>query len=120
MTRKFGEIMVDHRASPGIPAEQARKFGYDPTQVKEGALFEAATMTCCHCGTVVVRNPLRTRERATCFKCNDYICDWCEAASRKPDYVHTPMKAVVDLVQSGKSPLVSTFPNPVLIPKKGG
>jgi hypothetical protein len=118
--KKFGEILVDHRASPGIPADAARRFGYEPEQVKEGALFEAPTKTCCHCGTIVVLNPLRHRERATCFKCNDYICDWCELATRQADYRHIPRMAVVDSVQSGKFTLGGTAIHPVLIPRKEG
>jgi hypothetical protein len=118
--RKFGEIMIDHRASPGIPADKARMLGYEPEQVAEGKLFEAATKTCCHCGTIVVLNPLRQRERATCFRCNDYICDWCERATREPSYVHRPMIAVVDSVQSGKFTLGGTSVNPVLIPREEG
>ena len=93
-----GEIMVDHRASPGIPADMARRLGYDPQQVKEGALFEAATMGCSHCGTIVVMNPLRKRERAYCPQCNRYICDWCEQARHQPDYVHRTIRQIAELV----------------------
>jgi hypothetical protein len=115
----LGEIVVDHRASPGIPPEMAVKLGYDPSQVAEGKVFEAATMTCAHCGTIVVLNPLRVRGRHHCFRCNKYICDLCEAASRHPDYVHLPLKAVVDSIQSGKFTLGGTSVNPVLTPRKG-
>lgn len=117
---KFGEIVVDHRASPGLTEEEAIRHGYHPSQVKEGALFEAATMTCAHCGRIVIRNPLRTRERASCLKCSQYICDWCDEERRKPDYVHRPWKAVVDLVQSGRFTMAGTSVHPVLIPQKGG
>ena len=36
---------------------------------------EFATVTCCHCNTVVILNPLRTRKRGYCAKCDAYICD---------------------------------------------
>jgi hypothetical protein len=116
--KKEGEVMIDHRASPGIPADMAEKFGFHPDQVKEGALFEAATMTCWHCGRVVIRNPLRERARPHCYQCNQYICDICDGVRRQPDYVHRPWKAVVDLVQSGKFTMAGTSVNPVLIPRK--
>jgi len=117
--KKEGEVMIDHRASPGLTADEAAKFGFHPDQVKEGALFEAATMTCAHCNRVVIRNPLRVRERATCLQCNQYICDLCDGARRQPDYVHRPWKAIADLVQSGKFTMAGTSVNPVLIPRKG-
>jgi hypothetical protein len=97
-----GYVMVDHRASPGIPEDKAIKFGYHPDQVKEGALFEAAILKCRHCPRNIVKNPLRTRERAFCLQCNSYICDWCEAARRHPDYVHRTMEDIAELVLSGK------------------
>lgn len=97
-----GYIMVDHRASPGIPEDMAIKLGYHPKQVKEGSTFESAVMSCSHCNTQVILNPLRTRERHYCPKCNLYICDWCEAARHQPDYVHRSMAEYADLVMSGK------------------
>jgi len=41
-----GEIFVDHRASPGIPADLARRLGFHPDQVKAGAIFDAPTLGC--------------------------------------------------------------------------
>ena len=49
MKQREGYLMVDHRASPGIPEDVARQIGMDPAQVKEGKLLEAATLTCSHC-----------------------------------------------------------------------
>jgi hypothetical protein len=119
--KKFGEIVVDHRASPGIPENMAVRLGYHPSQVKEGALFEAATMTCVHCNRPVIRNPMRTRERAWCAQCGcQYICDWCDLERHKPDYVHRSFHAVVDLMQTGRFTYGSTSVSPVLIPKKEG
>src|SRR5712664_2984744 len=80
--------MVDHRASPGLSEKDALALGYHPTQVKEGQVFEAKTNHCNHCGTVVMINPLRTRDRAYCQLCNKYICDNCGITQRLPDYVH--------------------------------
>lgn len=97
MARHEGYLLVDHRASPGLPPDIARQSGYDPRHCGEGRVFEAATLTCSHCKCTVVKNPLRTRERAYCFKCNHYLCDGCAVAARHPDYVHLPYAKRVDL-----------------------
>jgi hypothetical protein len=92
-----GEIFVDHRASPGLPEDIARKAGYDPRFAGEGKVFEAATLLCSHCGGRWIKNTSRIRERATCLKCsNHYICDLCDAARRAPDYIHRPFCAVIE------------------------
>lgn len=88
--------MVDHRASPGLPEELARKLGMNPAECGEGKLFETASLTCSHCKTAVMKNPLRVRERAHCFKCDHYVCDLCAVAMVQPDYVHTPFEKRVD------------------------
>ncbi len=83
-----GYLMVDHRASPGLTPEEAVRLGYSPGLVGEGQLFETKTNHCNHCGTVVIINPLRTRERSYCSYCDKYICDNCGISSKLPDYVH--------------------------------
>jgi hypothetical protein len=91
--------MVDHRFSPGLTEDEARQSGFDPKYCGEGKLFEADTLTCSHCKNTVVKNPLRTRERANCFKCGfHYICDACAFAATQPDYSHTPFEKYVDNV----------------------
>ena len=99
MTKEHGYLMIDHRASPGLPEDVARKSGFLPELAKECKLFEASTLTCAHCKTVVVKNPFRVREREQCFKCNNhYICDFCASAARHPDYVHVPFSKFADVV----------------------
>jgi hypothetical protein len=93
-----GYLLVDHRASPGLPEEIARLSGYDPQHCGEGKLFEAATLTCSHCKVTVVKNPLRTRERPYCAKCDHYICDLCAFRASQPDYSHTPFDKIIDQV----------------------
>jgi hypothetical protein len=83
-----GYLIVDHRNSPGLHANFARRHGYHPDQVSEGSMYEADTYGCPHCGGVVIKNPLRTRPREICFRCNVFICDTCAAVMRHPDYVH--------------------------------
>lgn len=75
---KEGYLLVDHRESPGISEETAHAAGL-PVGAGKG-VFEAPTYTCSHCCRVVVLNPLRNRDRAWCWSCDRYICDWCGAA----------------------------------------
>lgn len=93
-----GYLMIDHRASPGLPEDLARATGLDPKYCGEGKVFEAATLTCSHCKAVVVKNPLRTRERAKCARCGwHYVCDMCAAEMASPDYDHLPFEALVEI-----------------------
>lgn len=99
MIQSKGYLIIDHRASPGLPESLALKLGLDPKQVGEGRYYEADTLTCVHCKTVQIKNLFRTRERANCSKCGDhYICDLCAAAMRRSDYDHTPYDKLVDKV----------------------
>ena len=41
----------------------------------ENSVFEADTLTCSHCGTIVVLNKERKRARNWCRHCNCYVCD---------------------------------------------
>jgi len=119
MKNPEGELFLDHRASPGIPPAQARQMGYEPSQVGEGKLFEAATLMCEHCHQIAIKNPMRTRERAFCMQCGGaYICDLCDDERRRPDYVHLPFRKIVDLVATGKATAVSLGVRPLLIPTK--
>ncbi len=98
MKQKEGYLFVDHQASPGLPEDVAIASGYDPLMCKEGKQFEAATLTCAHCKTAVVKNPLRARERVTCMKCSGrYICDVCGLRMSMPDYNHAPYEKYVDV-----------------------
>src|ERR1700704_492956 len=85
-----GELRIDHSASPGLPEDVARAIGYDPKLCGEGKVFEAATLTCWECRGVVVKNPLRSRDRHTC-SCNNYLCDMCAFRLSLPDAIHKPL-----------------------------
>lgn len=90
--RKFeGCLIIDHRESPGITPEQAR-FG---PAVGKGKMLEAPTYSCVHCQRVVIMNPLRTRARVYCGKCDDYVCDPCEA--RRALNQHAPHKSFAQI-----------------------
>jgi hypothetical protein len=95
LKRHEGWLFIDHRASPGLPEHVARLAGYDPKLCREGALFETATLTCCHCGNAYAKNPFRVRAREYCKPCDHYICDGCYGLSQHADYVHIPFKARV-------------------------
>jgi hypothetical protein len=89
--RKFeGCLIIDHRESPGLTPEQVQ--GRGPV-VGKGQLFESATSTCVHCQAIVILNPLRTRPRHYCAKCDDFICDACAA------FPCVPFAKVMDAVQ---------------------
>jgi hypothetical protein len=94
LKRHEGWLMIDHRASPGIPADIAIKLGLDPKQVAGGRLMEAATLTCNHCGNAWKKNPLRTRPREYCKLCDHYICDRCGRLRTHAGYVHRTKEAL--------------------------
>ena len=102
MPKQMGYLMVDHRASPGLPEDIARQVGYDPRFCGEGKVYEVDTLTCAHCKCAVVPNVFRTRERAQCFICEakggKYICDVCAFKASQPDYVHVSFQQTVESV----------------------
>lgn len=101
MAFKTGYLLIDHRASPGLPEDVARASGYDPELCKEGKQYEADTLTCTHCRVVVAKSPTRDKSgmpRAHCSKCSfRYICDVCAFKMSQPDYNHMPFEKYVDI-----------------------
>ena len=93
-----GYISVDHRASPGIPGDKAIAMGFKPEQVGEGTLFEAPTLICAHCGSVVIVNPARTRAREHCINCDQYICDGCGLERKQSGYIHKSHKEKLEIL----------------------
>lgn len=76
--RQGGFLIVDHSASPGIPADLATKWERMGIPVaREGVTLEMDTHTCTHCQKLVLRNPLRKRLREVCRKCMHVVCDSC-------------------------------------------
>ena len=74
---KEGHLLVDHRASPGIVQADLLTTSMRMPEMPGGKQFEAATLTCCHCNRVVIKNPQRLRDRGFCRKCNHFVCDNC-------------------------------------------
>jgi hypothetical protein len=113
--RAHGYVFADHRASPGIPEATARKLGLEPSLVREGAVMEADTLHCIHCGGHWIKNPLRTRERPWCTACDTYMCDNCAALSRQPGYVHMTVRELADKIASGQWEMIGgTMAQPIL------
>ncbi len=112
-----GYLIIDHRNSPGIPEELARRSGLPPGAVREGGVLEMKTKRCRHCGGVVVLNPERFRARHTCVGCGgEFICDGCKAASLEPGYIHRSFEHLADAVRSGRYILGGSPSAPLLIP----
>jgi|SRR5882672_877468 len=122
-TDKDGELEINHQASPGLTIEQGRRLGYDGRDLDllgEGKIWRTPTLACCHCPSVVVLNPLRTRGRTFCPKCNHYMCDSCAMVAREPDYVHRSRQELVEMIRSGKWRFAGGgMSNPVLLPVLG-
>lgn len=94
-----GYLLIDHRNAPGNDAAEAARAGVP--FVPGGALFESATITCAHCHAVVVLNPLRTRERGYCRRCDHYVCDKPECSVDC-----TPLRAMMDEARLKELPLI--------------
>lgn len=113
---QMGEIVVDHRASPGLPEDIALAAGYDPKFCREGKMYEQATMACAHCPNVVLKNPFRTRDRHYCAKCSGrYICDPCAFKATLSDYVHAPNAKFYDDLKDGK--ITNERPATLILPQ---
>jgi hypothetical protein len=89
-------LMIDHRSSPGLPAEMVRQSDLPPGA--RGGMFEAPTVTCSHCQRNIVINPLRSQDkpRAYCAKCDHYICDNCGVTMKLNGWICYPWKQLED------------------------
>jgi len=87
-----GYLIVDNRHAP-VPKHPTREF------IGAGqAVTELPTVTCSHCHAQLIVNPLRTRERPYCRKCDHYLCDGCAAVATLTGEC-TPMTKTLDLAQ---------------------
>ena len=75
-----GYLIVDNRASGGT-------------------LQEYATLTCCHCGSMVVLHPQRTRARGYCPRQYAYRCDDNMCAVNCANGICPPVEQCVELAQ---------------------
>ena len=90
-----GYMYLDNRHAPVDDATMIAA-GYVPGAGR--GLYESATYTCSHCNYVVVIEPARTRPRGYCKKCDQRICDGCEAI-KAVTFECLPMKKLADDVQ---------------------
>lgn len=93
---KENYIEIDHRAGDGITPEQAASGPAGTIPVGRGMRFQSATINCSHCKSEVVLNPLRTRSRGYCPKCDHYVCDGCEAIRAATGGECFPFSKVLD------------------------
>lgn len=88
-------MYIDNRHAPVDDATMVA-LGYVPGSGR--GVYESATYTCSHCNCVVVIEPKRTRERGYCRKCDQRICDPCNAL-KAMNFECLPMKKLADDVQ---------------------
>jgi hypothetical protein len=96
LRRHEGYFLVDNRNSDGVPEQLLQPLGIPPAAGR--GLFEAPIVMCSHCQKGVLLNPLRTRARPYCAKCDHYICDGCAAIMARTLECR-PYKALVDKLQ---------------------
>lgn len=73
-----GILLLDHRNSPGVPAEMLRQAGL-PDSAGRG-LYETPIYTCAHCqaGVPVIVKAFGVREhRFVCSGCQKVLCNRC-------------------------------------------
>lgn len=102
-----GELVIDHRASPGLTAEDVGTF--DTPTVPKGTLYESAVAVCGHCSYAIILEPKRTRERGWCSKCDRYLCDDCSrvlATTLQCRSIKQQIDQLHDLAERGSSPFL--------------
>lgn len=89
-----GLLLIDNRHAP-VPQNPHREFaGAGPAAVRE-----MPTLTCSHCQRQMIVQPLRTRERPYCRRCDHYICDDCALIAKLNGGECEPMTAKLDRLQ---------------------
>ncbi len=78
-TQRTGEgyLQIDHRDSPGITDDEIVRLGMAIPLGHGQENLELPILKCWHCQTMLVRNPLRVRDRGYCPGCDRYLCDLC-------------------------------------------
>lgn len=89
-----GVLLIDNGHAP-TPAHPSRNF----IGAGSAGRLEVPMLTCSHCHAQVVVNPLRTRERHYCRKCDHYLCDQCAVIATVNGGECTPMNKTLDLAQ---------------------
>lgn len=89
-----GYLIIDNRHAP-VPKHQTHQFA----GAGVSGVMEAPVLTCSHCHRQMIVQPLRTRERPYCRKCDHYICDDCALVAKLNGGECAPMTAVLDRQQ---------------------
>lgn len=93
-----GYLLIENRHAPAVSEDVARASGKNPIGAGVNGVFEASILTCSHCHAQMIVNPMRTRERPFCRKCDHYLCDGCAAVANLTGEC-TPLKKSLDLAQ---------------------
>ena len=88
-----GYMLIDHRASMGVPEEVMVAQGFPKDAGKQESIWETATVTCSQCERQVILNPDRSRPREWCKHCGHFHCDDCTAALYLTNALCYPFKA---------------------------
>jgi hypothetical protein len=105
-----GELLIDHRASPGVSAETMISQGLPHDAGRADHVWESATVTCNHCERQVILNPDRSRPRGFCKACEHYLCDECESErflGRRCYPFKAKVKDYLEMVDRGFTPEVA-------------
>lgn len=88
-----GYLVVDHRDSPGLSAEEAARMEAELAKAgharkiaftsPRGEVTEFDVKQCSHCERTIALNAARVRDRGYCPKCDHYVCDACDAIREK-------------------------------------
>lgn len=89
-----GYLLIDNRHA-ACPAHPTREFAG-----AGAAVVEMPTLTCSHCQKQMIVNPLRTRERPYCRKCDHYLCDECALVAHLNGGECQPYQARLDQQQN--------------------
>lgn len=93
-----GYLLIDNRHAPPVSEAMALATGKTVIGAGVSGVFEAPILTCSHCHAQLVVNPLRTRDRPYCRKCDHYLCDGCAAVAAMTGDC-APLKSVFDNTQ---------------------
>lgn len=103
-----GYLLISNEHAPAVPVEWAAKSGKGTVGAGVQGVQELATLTCSHCHRQMVVQPLRTRERPYCRKCDHYICDDCAVVAKLNGGECRSLRTLIDRLQesAATTPLI--------------
>lgn len=108
--RLEGELTIDNRHAPAFSPEEIARLG-KPGAIGGNGFQQFPILTCSHCQKQMIVQPLRTRERPYCRKCDHYICDDCALIAKLNGGECEPFNAKLDRLQeeAGRSLNIRTL-----------